>query len=855
MRLKRVLPNWLIGVIVTLYFLFASATGKLDLTEPLELKSFDLRARLAASDDPDPDIELVVITDEDLSQLGRFPWPRNILAAAIRNLSAAGAGVVALNIPFPEPEESAGLRAVKNLKREFDLLLLGRQGPGLVFANKLSQTVQELDHDAELAGAIREAGNVVLPIHFDTQGAGRDRSPPEFMAPHLYKKVENGDEERSVASLFRLSGMKPLLPSLAEGAAGIGHVNVFSDPDGTIRNQVHVVGYLDNMYVPSFPVAVVRAYKRLGDEDVVVLIGRGVQLRVSPSEVLTVPAIDPQMRTLIRWHGDPGIAFHRTPFSKVYKNQIQPGLFKDKIVIVGPTATGTGDRFATPISGQLPGVEVIATSVANILRQRFFSRQTYLPLVETGVLVLFGMFISFVLPRVSAGVGAWTTLLLFLSCGVVGCVLFFSYGVWLKVVPPMSLLAVGYILVVPGRFFLTGKRKERVEADPAETDKMLGLSFQQQGMLDLALEKFLKIPLETEGIKDLLYNLGIEFERKRQFDKALSTYKIIVGDGHDFKDLDERIPRLKNAEATLVFGQSGRTHPGEIGTSPSAADATPILGRYRVVEEIGRGAMGVVYKGEDPKIHRVVAIKTVRLSEFDEDVVQEIKERFFREAESAGLLAHPNIVTIYDCGEEQDLAYIAMEYLEGEDLAVHADPQNLLPLREALSVAAKVAEALDYAHDKGIVHRDVKPANIMRIKGTNEVKVMDFGIARIATSSKTRTGVVLGTPLYMSPEQIAGKKVDGRSDVFSLGAVLFELLTGEKPFKGDDLTSLMYRIAKEKHLSVTAINPRVPAVVEQIINRALEKDPEKRYAKAGRMAEHLQKVVARIDELRAGKKL
>jgi serine/threonine-protein kinase len=231
-----------------------------------------------------------------------------------------------------------------------------------------------------------------------------------------------------------------------------------------------------------------------------------------------------------------------------------------------------------------------------------------------------------------------------------------------------------------------------------------------------------------------------------------------------------------------------------------------------------------------------------------------MKERYFREAESAGLLTHPNIVTIYDAGEEHDLAYIAMEFLKGRDLEENTKKERLFPLRESLSIVAQVADALDFAHGKGIVHRDVKPANIMRIDETQEVKVTDFGIARITSSSKTKTGVIMGTPSYMSPEQIAGKKVDGRSDIFSLGVVLFELLCGEKPFSGDDMTTLMYNIAKENHPSVRTINQKVPAIVEKVIDKALEKEPEKSYQKAGQMSEHLKKIIAKIDELQEKKK-
>jgi serine/threonine-protein kinase len=470
-----------------------------------------------------------------------------------------------------------------------------------------------------------------------------------------------------------------------------------------------------------------------------------------------------------------------------------------------------------------------------------------------GALILFGFFISFVLPRLRAGTGAITALALFIGYGGIGMFLFFSSNIWLKITPPLLLLVLGYILVISKHLLITEKTKERVEADSVETNKMLGLSFQQQGMLDLALEKFRKITMEEEGAKDLLYNLGLDFERKRQFSKALATYNLIIEDGQSFKDLDERIPKLKGAEATMIFGASGGGHPGDIGATLSGMDTKPTLGRYEVIGELGRGAMGVVYKGEDPKIHRTVAIKTVSLSEFEEDMLEEMKERFFREAESAGLLAHPNIVTIYDAGEEHDLAFIAMEYLEGGDLEDFTKKDILLPLRETLSMISDVANALDYAHSKGIVHRDIKPANIMYIKDTKNVKVTDFGIARITSSSKTKTGVILGTPSYMSPEQISGHKVDGRSDIFSLGVVLFEMLTGEKPFTAEDLTSLMYKIAKEKHSSVKILNPRIPQVIEKIIDKALEKDVERRYQKAGQMGDHLKKVMAKIDEIQSKK--
>lgn len=852
MKIKKTIPDWLIGVALTLFFLFITFTGIFDFTNAIEMKTFDLRARLAAPTERNPDIELVVISDDDLSELGRFPWPRNILAQSIRNLADAGARVIALNIHFPEPEESAGLKTIKSLKEDFDRVGLAQEGPGLSFYKKLSQAVIDLDNDTKLANSIKEAGNVVLPIYFDWESKGRDKAAPDFVTKFSFKRIQNINDEFALSSIRFMQKITPILPSFAEVAAGIGHNVLFRDSDGYIRGLDHALGYDKDIYFPSYPIAVVKTFMDLKDEDIALILGQGIDLVTSPSSVVRIPVVEYEMKTLINWNAGPGVAFHQTRFSRVYKNEFDTSLFRDKIVIVGIVAEGIVDQWVTPV-GTLPGTEVMANSVANILNQRFISRPDLISLLEFGVLLLFGFFITFVLPRQRAGIGAITSLILFLSFTIAGMVLFFSYNIWLKISPAILLLAIGYILVVSKRFLITERTKEKVEADSVETNKMLGLSFQQQGMLDLALEKFRKIPLDEEGVKDLLYNLGLDFERKRQFSKAMSTYQLIIGDGKNFKDLDERIPKIKGAEATMIFGTGAGAHPGDIGATLLNTDTKPTLGRYEVVGELGRGAMGIVYKGEDPKIRRTVAIKTVRLSDFDEDIVDEMKERFFREAESAGLLTHPNIVTIYDCGEEHDLAYIAMEFLNGEDLSEHTRIETLLPIRETLSILAKASEALDYAHSKGIVHRDIKPANIMRIKETNEIKVADFGIARITSSSKTKTGVVLGTPSYMSPEQIAGKKVDGRSDIFSLGVVLFEMLTGQKPFTGEDMTSLMYKIAKEPHPSPRSINAKIPQVVERIIDMALEKEKDKRYQKAGQMAEHLKKVVAKIDELQAKK--
>ena len=270
-----------------------------------------------------------------------------------------------------------------------------------------------------------------------------------------------------------------------------------------------------------------------------------------------------------------------------------------------------------------------------------------------------------------------------------------------------------------------------------------------------------------------------------------------------------------------------------------------MLGRYRIDRELGRGAMGMVYLGHDPQLGRQVAIKTMALArEFEGVELVEARARFFREAEMAGRLQHRDIVTIYDAGEDQELAYIAMEFVKGRDLLQHTLPGRLLPVPDVLHTVARVAQALAYAHSQGVVHRDIKPANVMIDPASDTVKVTDFGIARITDASRTRTGMVLGTPSFMSPEQMAGRRVDGRSDLYSLGVMLFQLLTGSLPHASESMATLMYQIANQPAPDVRSLRPGLPEPLANIVALALEKRPEVRYADGKALAADLLAVAA-----------
>jgi serine/threonine-protein kinase len=278
------------------------------------------------------------------------------------------------------------------------------------------------------------------------------------------------------------------------------------------------------------------------------------------------------------------------------------------------------------------------------------------------------------------------------------------------------------------------------------------------------------------------------------------------------------------------------------------------LGRYEVLNELGKGAMGVVYLAKDPVIGRMVAIKTIRTSSFgdDDSESREFRERFIREAQTAGILSHPNIVTIHDIGEdpETQTSFIAMEYIEGRNLKSLLAEKTKFGYEQVADIIAQVAEAIDYAHRKGIIHRDIKPANII-ITTDGKVKIMDFGIAKIASSNLTTTGQFLGTPNYMSPEQVSGAAVDGRSDIFSLGVVLYELLTNRKPFQGENLTAISYKIVHEEFTPPAELSPEVPPDFNAIVARAMAKDPWNRYQRGKDFALALHQLKARLEERRA----
>ena len=690
-----------------------------------------------------------------------------------------------------------------------------------------------------------ESGNVVLPV-FLRESRVFSEETVETDKLLINQSILN---VRSPAGIYypRSDEITLPIPEFLRYSKGIGHINLIYDFDGTARRE-HPVFEFHGLFIPSYTLKLAALYLNVPDNKIRANLGTTIHLGS-----LKIPTTK-NTEILVSFKGASG-SFKKYSFFDVLNDKVPASVFKNKLVLVSPSAAGIMNPLSTPTDSTMPVGEFSANTVWSILNNNLISQPDWNHNVQLIIMFILGIIITFLLPRLKAMFAGLTfIILLILLVGGSGY-FFVAKGMWVSTTYPVMLLLIGYVSVISLSFFTAETKKELVEGESAESNRMLGLSFQSQGMLDMAFDKFRKVPVDNE-VKNILYNLALDYERKRQLNKAAMVYEYIEKHDKKFKDVTEKKARLIQASETMVFGDGfvggGSSSDNLLST---ASDTRPTLGRYEIIKQLGKGAMGIVYLGQDPRINRTTAIKTFKFGdEFDPEDVQDLKTKFFREAESAGTLSHPNIVTIYDAGDEHDLAYIAMEYLEGDNLEKYVKKSNLLPMVKVIDHVADIADALDYAHQKGIVHRDIKPANIMLLN-SGIVKITDFGIARITAISQTQTGIVKGTPYYMSPEQFSGQKVDGRSDIFSLGTMLFQLLTGELPFIGENPAALMNNIMNVPHPDPKSINPKILTPIISILNLALEKDRGNRYQRASQMSAHLKEVRRKIDAAIAKNKM
>ncbi|MEE4262517.1 MAG: serine/threonine-protein kinase [Desulfobacteraceae bacterium] len=808
---------------------------EIDPLQPLEYKVYDyllgLRQRKAAAQ-----VVILAIDQKSVQSIGSWPWPRSYIANAVRQLTRDGTHTMGLSLLYSSREVNPGLEEIQLIQQSLPPKPSKSQAKSLKeIAGKLSEALKRLDHDQQLISAVRSARRVVLPLRFSLENASGKDPPPlsawlalNSLDPKSYADDQSGwnyDDSRYRGILktrtITATGLIRPYEELSKKAGALGHTNVIAESDGVVRKMPLLINYQARDFL-AFALQVARKHAGLRLRDIKTG-SAGLELRRK-----SIPT-EKDHSLFIDFSGQ-STNIRQISFLDVMDGKILPESFQGKVVLIGVTAEGISPRYKTPLNPSASGVEIDANVVENIVNGKFISRPSWVFALEILALLYFGFFLLFVIPRVAPRIGILIMGIFLTTWLGAGAALFVASGIWLKILTPAVLSIVGLILAGGDRR-MAEKQDENVQLNMS-----LGLALQGQGMLDMAFEKLLKCPIEDRAVQKLLYNLGLDFERKRMFNKALAVYRQIL-QGGKYKDVKERIKKLAALENTLVM--SAGSPKRETTFLVQNGTTRPTLGRYEIVKELGQGAMGTVYLGRDPSIQRLVAVKTLSYAEIAGDELADVKARFFREAEAAGKLSHPNIVTIYDVGEDHDMAYIAMELLEGRDLTHCCQKDQLLPLKRVLNIISLVAEALGYAHDRQVVHRDIKPANIMLMKN-DQIRVADFGIARVISSSKTHTGVIFGTPSYMSPEQVAGKKVDGRSDLFSLGVVFYEMLTGQRPFSGDSISALLYAVSNSEYVPLEEIAPKTPPGCARIIERMLAKGVSKRYQTASQVIKDIR---------------
>jgi serine/threonine-protein kinase len=876
--------NAIAALVFTALFVFVAYMLAPAAFERLELAVYDLGAR-ANQAAPSDRIVVVAVDEQSLAKLGPWPWPRNLHAELIDRLGAAGAALIVSTMFYPEAQQDRGVEAIDGIAGFLAQSKLMRDVPGRLsaFGNDLEKRarpdrpiINELNEswkqsalpqtlenelatlnakiqDARgllsaqdlLTASIANFGKVVLPMRMDL-GNGRSGASPKPLPGYVQKSALPQVDAGSGLRGFRrmpLTAVGADVPplSLREAARAVGNLSVQPDVDGVVRQEPLVVQHGAAFY-PSLALAAAAQALGVSPDAIAVKLGEGITL--GTTERRTSSSL--QTRTHFYADRDGAPAFPVYSFAEVQSGAVAPERLRGKIVLTGATAPELADAMSTPVNDSLPRVLLLAHQLSSLLNGDDFHAPDWAPLLSGLALLVLAAYLALVVPRVRNATAATVSITLALLMLVAEYYALSASALWIPLVRPVVFLLLGHGFML---VWLRRREERRAYAQmvghvDAARDEAAAL--QARGQLDEALDAYLQAPGADPALLEGMETLGLAFERKREFGKAEDVYRHIVSKQPGNAAVQDKLARLKRLSETLVLGAG--TMSRNDGGGMTIVDATTLpkemLGRYEIEHPLGKGAMGQVYLGRDPVIGRQVAIKTLALArDFDTDDLDAVKARFFREAESAGRLSHPHIVQIFDVGEDRDLAYIAMEFVQGHDLSRCTKPNSLLPVTDVITYIADAADALDYAHQHGVVHRDIKPANLMLITDSRTVKVTDFGIARITDSSKTRTGIVLGSPSYMSPEQLAGRKVDGRSDLFSLGVTLYQLLCGTLPFQADSLAALMIRIVHEPHAPLTTLRPDLPPAINAAVNKALQKNLEQRYARASDFAAALRELL------------
>jgi CHASE2 domain-containing sensor protein/tRNA A-37 threonylcarbamoyl transferase component Bud32 len=804
----------------------------------LEWKIQDMLYAFRGQDNVSSDIVLVNIDDRTLDQFGPWPWHRDKIADL---LAAVGGG---------EPK----------------VVLLD-----LLFDNDIREDTS--GYTSILAGQMSWIKNVILPYEI---------MPAEFRSAKIStpkyfwnSSVQVNNELGILDEKATLLAEKVFLPpeQLIPYASGLGFKYNVYDNDRTVRREP-LVAYFEGYYYPSAPL--IASAKYLGVPLSSIVVHGGEYIMMGSVKIPT----DDRGELLINFN-KPKQSFAEVSGVDILNESYNTAALAGKLVIISVTAERLTDYYKTPVSANLSSTEKTANAIENIVHANFVRRMDSSRGVDMLILFGLGIIFAFVLPRVGMMYRAIILVACFFLLANIDFILFNSLKILIK---PLYLGLELFLLLLASPFLdnelLSKLGSLRIGFDSGSSSSKFEQPESPEDYTFSSGRPTSKRTIygrpRTGTVTSEATDSGSPVEQRTDYETIVTGAKAPKAASEELGRTELWTPSTGMAPDEHSDSRAEREpfrdsyniapdHPGESiesGTSASVADDSAELGsdkvqltnlgRYKVISELGKGAMGKVYKGVDPAINRYVALKTIRLDFVnDPQEMAELKERLFREAQAAGKLSHPNIVTIYDVGSEARLQYIAMEYLEGQTLENMIRRKVKFNFRIIAQIISQICSALEYAHTQGIVHRDIKPANIM-VLNDYRVKVMDFGIARVDTSSMTRTGIAMGTPNYIAPELLQGKPVDRRCDIFSLGVVMYEMLLHRRPFRGENLTALIYSIVNSDPEPPSSLDKSIPHIFDRIISKALQKNPAERYQNASEISASLADFIDSFSGRRPG---
>jgi len=792
--------------------------------ENLQRSANDFLCKISATESVRPNIALVIIDGPAEDALGQWPWNHDLIADLLAATASGEPKAIALDFILSEDaaQDSAGFTDI-------------------------------------LAGQLSWINNVIMPYDI---ALANYRSKKMNNPKYLFNNSLTIDNPLSVLSEeSALLVRKVFMPAdkLLEQNPLLGFKYDYPDNDRILRRQPLIMNF-EGYYYPSLSLIAAAAYLNVPPEQIKVVEHESILL----GNERTIP-INDRSEFFIKFPD--GNTYTNYSAATVLGEGFDFSLLKNKLVIIGLKDFYYDEIFDTPIQKDVPGLQVKASIIENIINNNILVEKKDLALLNMLILFAIGGLCAFLLPRVNL---MYRMIILFIGLIILANVNYFMFSSFKMIINTVYFGLELILFMIASPFLdsqiLTGEMKAKpVKKTPPKTESRTA---EEKPAAEIPVRE---IKASVEDPEDL-DTIVLDNDRAKEPAKFDDYQTIFLDDSKDDSDwiqistpkpepstveaaFEENIPdetstSLREPEETPLKAESEKeyvpdenSHITDSDKIRTHTDSLKNLGRYQITGTLGKGAMGLVYKGVDPAINRPVALKTIRLDFVnDPEELAELKERLHREAQAAGKLSHPNIVTIYDVGSEGHLQYIAMECLEGQTLEHMIKKKVKFNYRIIAQILIQICTALDYAHSQGIVHRDIKPANIM-VLSDYRIKVMDFGIARIDSNSMTKTGIAMGTPNYISPEQLKGLKTDLRADIFSLGVVMYEMLLGRRPFKGENITSLIYAILNKEPEKPSNINPQIPLLFDHIIEKALKKNPQERYQKATELVVDLKDFV------------